>query len=74
MQTKYLNVSVVFVYIMSPRTTKRPKGDTHSVRINKELDDWVESKIASNELGSWSHAIQWGLKLLKERLEKKKMN
>jgi hypothetical protein len=70
MQTKYLNLSVVFVYKMSPRTSKRPKGETHSVRIDKELDNWVESKIASRHLGSWSHAIEWGLSLLKEKLEK----
>jgi Arc/MetJ-type ribon-helix-helix transcriptional regulator len=57
---------------MSPRTTKKPKGETHSVRIDKDLDDWVESEIKSKELGSWSHAIQWGLTLLKEKLEKKK--
>ena len=72
MQTKYLNVSVVFVYKMSPRTSKRPKGETHSVRIDKELDKWVESKIASRQLGSWSHAIEWGLSLLREELGNKK--
>ena len=72
MQTKYLNVSVVFVYKMSPRTSKRPKGESHSVRIDKELDKWVESKIASRQLGSWSHAIEWGLTLLKEKMENKK--
>ena len=72
MQTKYLNVSVVFVYKMSPRTSKRPKGESHSVRIDKELDKWVESKIASRQLGSWSHAIEWGLTLLKEKMEIKK--
>jgi Arc/MetJ-type ribon-helix-helix transcriptional regulator len=57
---------------MSPRTKKKPKGETHSVRIDKDLDDWVESKITSSELGNWSHAIQWGIILLKEKLEKKK--
>jgi hypothetical protein len=72
MQTKYLNVSVVFVYNMSPRTTKRPKGESHSVRIDKDLEKWVESKIASRQLGSWSHAIEWGLSLLKEKIESKK--
>jgi len=72
MQTKYLSVSVVYVYIMSPRPTKKPKGETHSVRIDKYLDDWVESMIASQEFGSWTHAIQRGLTLLKEKLEKKK--
>lgn len=72
MQTKYLNLSVVFVYKMSPRTSKRPKGETHSVRIDKELDKWVESKIASKQFGSWSHAIEWGLTLLREKLENKK--
>ena len=71
MQTKYLNVSVVFVYKMSPRTSKRPKGETHSVRIDKELDKWVESKIASRQLGSWSHAIEWGLSLLREKIDNK---
>jgi len=72
MQTKYLNVSVVFVYKMSPRKSKRPKGESHSVRIDKELDKWVESKIATHHLGSWSHAIEWGLTLLKEKMETKK--
>ncbi|MBU0498165.1 MAG: hypothetical protein KKG04_09490 [Candidatus Thermoplasmatota archaeon] len=57
---------------MSPRTSKRPKGESHSVRIDKELDKWVESKIASHQLGSWSHAIEWGLTLLKEKMEPKK--
>ena len=57
---------------MSPRTSKRPKGDTHSVRIDKELDVWVESKISSKQFGSWSHAIEWGLTLLKEKMESKK--
>lgn len=69
MHTKYLNVSVVFVNIMSPRNKGRKKGETHSVRIDKELDEWVQSKIESKQLGSWSHAIEWGLTLLKEKLE-----
>ena len=72
MQTKYLNVSVVFVYIMSPGKIKRPKGETHSVRIDKELDAWVESKIESRQIGSWSHAIEWGLMVLRDELESKK--
>jgi len=63
---------VVYVYIMSPRTSKRPKGETHSVRIDKELDQWVESRIAVKQFGSWSHAIEWGLTVLKEKLESKK--
>jgi len=57
---------------MSPRTSKRPKGETHSVRIDKELDKWVELKITSKQFGSWSHAIEWGLTLLREKLENKK--
>lgn len=69
MHTKYLNVSVVFVYIMSPRKKGRKKGETHSVRIDKDLDEWVQSKIESKQLGSWSHAIEWGLTLLKEKLD-----
>jgi hypothetical protein len=44
----------------------------HSVRVRKELEDWVEIKIASQEIGSWTHAIEWGLTLLKEKLESKK--
>jgi len=72
MQSQYLNVSVVFVYNMSPRKKGRKKGETHSVRIDKELDDWVQSKIESHELGSWSHAIEWGLTLLREKIESKK--
>ena len=41
-------------------------------RTPKELSDWVESKIASRQLGSWSHAIEWGLTLLRETFESKK--
>jgi len=70
MQTKYLKVSVVYVYTMSPRTTKRPKGETHSIRVDKELDKWVESKIASKQIGSWGHAVEWGLTLLRREIEK----
>ena len=38
-------------------------------KIDKELDEWVQSKIKSKQLGSWSHAIEWGLTLLREKLE-----
>lgn len=69
MHTKYLNLSVEFVYNMSPRKKGRKKGETHSVRIDKDLDEWVQSKIESKQLGSWSHAIEWGLTLLKEKLD-----
>lgn len=44
----------------------------HSVRVRKDLEEWVELKISSQELGSWTHAIEWGLTLLKEKLESKK--
>jgi hypothetical protein len=54
---------------MSPRKEKSEK--IHSVRVRKDLEDWVESKIESQEIGSWTHAIEWGLVLLKEKLEKK---
>jgi len=57
---------------MSSRKTIRPKGKIHSVIIDKELDAWVESKIESRQLGSWSHAIEWGLLLLKEKFESEK--
>jgi len=53
--------------------TKKDKSEKiHSVRIRKDLEAWVESKIASQELGSWTHAIEWGLTLLREKLESKK--
>ena len=42
------------------------------MRIDKELDEWVQTKIESKQLGSWSHAIEWGLTLLREKLENKK--
>jgi len=52
---------------------KKDKSDkVHSVRISRELEDWVESKISSHELGSWTHAIEWGLTLLRDKLESKK--
>ncbi len=55
---------------MPPKKDKYTK--IHSVRIKKELEAWVESKISSQELGSWTHAIEWGLTLLKDKLESKK--
>lgn len=52
---------------------KKDKSEKiHSVRIRKDLESWVESKITSQELGSWTHAIEWGLTLLKDKLESKK--
>jgi Arc/MetJ-type ribon-helix-helix transcriptional regulator len=51
---------------------KKGKADrVHSVRVSKELEEWVEKKIQSHEFGSWTHAIEWGLSLLKEKLENK---
>jgi len=43
----------------------------HSVRVRKDLEDWVNDKINSQDIGSWTHAIEWGLSLLKEKFEKK---
>jgi hypothetical protein len=51
---------------------KKDKGGTHSFRVSKDMEKWVESKIKSHELGSWTHAIEWGLDLLKEKLDSKK--
>ena len=52
---------------------KKEKSDkVHSVRISKDVEQWVESKIDSHELGSWTHAIEWGLNLLKEKFELEK--
>jgi hypothetical protein len=55
---------------MPPKKDKSQK--IHSVRVRKELEDWVEQKITSQEIGSWTHAIEWGLTLLKEKLSSKK--
>lgn len=55
---------------MPPRKEKSEK--IHSVRVRKDLEDWVDSKIESQELGSWTHAIEWGLNLLREKLENRK--
>jgi hypothetical protein len=55
---------------MPPKKEKSQK--IHTVRVRKDLEDWVEAKIASQELGSWTHAIEWGLTLLKEKLGSKK--
>ncbi len=43
----------------------------HSVRVNKQIEQWVEEKIQTHQLGSWTHAIEWGLTLLQQKLEKK---
>ena len=50
-----------------PKPEKSEK--VHSVRVNKELEEWIESKIESHELGSWTHAIEWGLSLLKKKIK-----
>jgi hypothetical protein len=55
---------------MSSKKDKSQK--IHSVRVRKDLEIWVESKINSQEIGSWTHAIEWGLTLLKEKMESKK--
>ena len=55
---------------MPPKKGKSEK--IHSVRVKKDLEEWVNSKIESQQLGSWTHAIEWGLALLKEKLESKK--
>jgi hypothetical protein len=53
--------------------TRKDKSEkAHSVRIRKDLENWVNSKIQSQEIGSWTHAIEWGLTLLREKLENKK--
>jgi hypothetical protein len=57
-------------YTMSPKKEKSKK--VHSVRIRKDIENWVESKIESQKLGSWTHAIEWGLTLLKDKFESKK--
>lgn len=44
----------------------------HSVRLRNDLEDWFGAKIASQEIGSWTHAIEWGLTLLKDKMESKK--
>jgi len=51
---------------------KKDKGGTHSFRVSKDMEKWVESKIESHERGSWTHAIEWGLTLLKEKIDNKK--
>ena len=55
---------------MPPKKDKSQK--IHSVRLRKELEDWFEAKIESQEIGSWTHAIEWGLTLLKEKMESKR--
>jgi hypothetical protein len=59
---------VLFVIQMPGKKEKSDK--VHSVRISKDVEQWVESKIETHELGSWTHAIEWGLNLLKEKFEK----
>ena len=67
---------VIFISLCHMHHTMPPKKEkaekVHSVRVRKDLEDWVNSKIESQQLGSWTHAIEWGLTLLKEKLEKKK--
>jgi len=67
------NVNVIFIsfcVICITMPSKKDKGGTHSFRVSKDMEKWIEAKIASHELGSWTHALEWGLELLKEKLEK----
>ncbi|MFW6121791.1 MAG: hypothetical protein ACOC80_12980 [Petrotogales bacterium] len=40
-----------------------------SITIDPELYNWVQSKIESMRFVNLTHAVDWGLALLKEKIE-----
>jgi Arc/MetJ-type ribon-helix-helix transcriptional regulator len=50
---------------------KRRKIKT-GVTLDPELYDWIQSKIKTRQFSNVTHAIERGLILLKEKLEKEK--
>ncbi len=53
----------------------RPKIERRKIKtgvtIDPELFDWVQSKIKTKEFSNLTHAVERGLMLLKEKMEKK---
>lgn len=54
----------------------RPKINRHkiktSVTIDPELYNWVQEKVKTREFSNLTHAVERGLILLKEEMERKK--
>jgi len=54
----------------------RPKIDRHKVKtsitLEPELFEWIQSKIKTKEFSNLTHAVERGLLILKEKMEKNK--
>jgi Arc/MetJ-type ribon-helix-helix transcriptional regulator len=48
----------------------RVKGQRIRVTVEKDLLDWVDAVIATGEFANKSHAVEWGLRLLKQKLDR----
>ena len=40
-----------------------------SITLPKDLDNWVKSKIETRDFANFTHAVEKGLLLLKEKME-----
>lgn len=53
----------------------RPKVERRKIKtgvtIDPDLFDWIQSKIKTKEFSNLTHAVERGLILLKEKMEKK---
>jgi len=54
----------------------RPKKERRKIKtgvtLDPELFDWIQSKIKTKEFSNLTHAVERGLILLREKIEKKK--
>jgi len=40
-----------------------------SITLPKDLDEWVKSKIETRDFANFTHAVEKGLLLLKEKMD-----
>lgn len=59
---------------LNNKSHKREKNDPKRIKkyisFDPEQYGWIESNIESWKFASFAHAIEWGLFVLKEKLEK----
>lgn len=48
----------------------RVKGERIRVTVNKKMLEWVDAVVDTGFFANRSHAIDWGMYLLKKRLDK----
>ena len=55
-----------------PKITPKRRKIKTSITLERELFEWIQSRIKTKEFSNLTHAVERGLILLKEKLEGKK--